>query len=125
MTTARRRFSKQEILDKTSVAFGTTPKWHSYVAVPNAHRFATYFEENISFSGADFFAQFKEYDLIISIFYRNEMLADDFKKELVFEDLMRPMGHFSKNCGYTDNKDKLYYTQYIFNLKEPIPTTEE
>lgn len=94
-------------------------EWHSFRAVPNAHRFGTWNIPKKEFDGADERAFFRHYPLEITIFYRESKQKDDFKGETVFEAAVAGAGEFSCTMGY-DSTNNLFYTQYIFEITEEI-----
>lgn len=117
----RRRMTKAEILATASKIFGSSIKWINWLGTPKDHRFVTQCESNISFTGADFFAKFKTYNLDVFVWYREKVTDADYETEQKFEDSVREMGNFTKECGY-NNADNLFYSHYVFELKEEMPS---
>lgn len=121
----RARLTKTEILDRATSVFKSQSRWLNWIGVPNKHCFITDCESNIVFEGADFYAKFKNFTYDIFVWYKEKVTADDFIAEQKFEDSVREMGSFTKEHGY-NNADSLFYTHYMFTLKEEMPTfTEE
>ena len=109
--------TKEDILGAASTAFGVTPRWFAFLAMPKGHTCVTYREHNAEFFGADYNATRKRYDLEVRIFYREDMLDTDRVAEAVFEDLVRNAGSFTKDTGYNSD-EKLFYTLYTFQIEE-------
>lgn len=120
----RERLTKAEILDRASRVFDSSIRWINWIGAPKAHRFVTECESNIIFEGADFYAHYKNFTLDIFVWYRDKVSADDLLLEQKFEDKVREMGTFSKECGY-NSADTLFYSHYMFTLREEMPTFNE
>ena len=112
--------TKQEILDKASEIFKSKISWVNWIGVPAKHRFLTQCESNVKFSGADYFAQYKDYTLDIFVWYKDKVTDSDFTDEQKFEDAVRCMGDFAKEYGY-QNADTLFYAHYMFSMNELMP----
>lgn len=119
MKPMRRRLTKAEILETAEKTFGSTIKWINWIGVPKDHRFVTQCESDINFSGADFYAQYKDFTLDVFVWYRGQVTDADFETEKRFENKVREMGEFTKECGY-NNADSLFYAHYMFRLKEEM-----
>jgi hypothetical protein len=122
--TKRERLTKAEILERAKSVFNSSIRWINWIGAPKAHNFVTECESNIRFDGADFYAKYKSYTLDVFVWYREKVTADDLLLERKFEDKVREMGSFEKECGY-NNADNLFYSHYMFTLKEEMPTFEE
>lgn len=116
--------TKTEILETALDIFKSKVSWLNWIGVPNKHRFLTQCESNISFSGADWYAQFKDFTLDLFVWYKDKVTDDDTTDELKFEYAVRSMGEFTKEHGY-NNADNLFYTHYMFRLKEEMPEFDE
>ncbi len=91
--------------------------WHSFVAVPKAHCFATYNTPQIRFDGGDQYAMFKHISAEIVIFYKDGKTEADFELENRFEDAVRFAGNFKKECGF-DSANALFFSCYSFEFGE-------
>lgn len=94
-------------------------EWHSYTAVPSAHRFGTWNIPRKAFDGADDMAFQRHFPLEVTFFYRESKAPEDFEVEKQFEENVRAAGEFSAVSDYIP-PDKLFFTRYTFNLTEEM-----
>lgn len=110
--------NRNEIIDTVAQLVGKgNITYHSFINIPAAHCFATWFVPSVSFDGADLMASEKNITLEIHFFYKKFYSEADIQHEEDFEDAVRECGRFTKSCGY-DNSNELFFTTYTFNLHE-------
>lgn len=104
-----------EVLDELNVEY----KYHSWVNIPSAHRFATWFVTSERFDGADGMVMYEDYTLVIAIYYRKFKDNEDHALERAFESECRGAGHYTKTNGY-DSENELFSAVYTFEFKQFI-----
>ncbi len=97
-------------------------EWHSYTAFPSVRRFGTWNIPRKDFDGADDMAFQRHFPLEVTFFYRENKTSEDFEVEKRFEEDVRAVGKFSAVSDYIPS-DKLFFTQYTFNLTEEMEET--
>lgn len=96
-----------EILDKHKIPY----QWHSFIQLPNTHRFGTYCISESEFDGADDMAMYRHDTVNLFLFYKDTKTDDDNLLETEIEEELKPVGEFSKKYLYDDGKG-LFYTVY-------------
>ena len=94
-------------------------KWHSFLQIPNDHRFGTYHTPETVFDGPDLITGEKYISADIFIFYKGDKTADDLALEEEFEERLADAAKFRRICDY-DDENALYYTRYTFLCHEFI-----
>lgn len=109
---------KSDIIDIVNGYVGVkNVAYHSFINIPAAHCFATWFVPSVSFDGADLMASEKNIVLEIHFFYKKYYSDADIQQEEDFEEAVKKCGRFQKSCGY-DNNNELFFTTYTFSLHE-------
>jgi len=99
---------------------GIKTAWHSFIQVPNVHRFGTYHVPETNFDGPDEICGEKwEYGDIF-LFYKDAKTADDTALEEELEHDLRFAAKFRKTCGF-DDEQGLFYSRYSFLCHEFLP----
>ena len=92
---------------------------HSFLQIPNEHRFGTYHVPETVFSGPDMMTGEKWLYGDLFIFYRDAKTADDTLLEGQLEHDLRFAAKFKKTCGF-DDEHALFYSRYSFLCHEII-----
>ena len=87
--------------------------WHSFIQIPNEHRFGTYHVPETVFSGPDMITGEKWLYGDLFMFYRDAKTADDTALETQLEHDLRFAAKFRKTCGFDDERG-LFYSRYSF-----------
>lgn len=95
-------------------ALGIPYTWHSYIAVPPSHCFATYDTPSVRWEGGDDIAPVRFTSVQAVIFYSASKTAEDFQTEERFEAAVMCCEGFRKRSGY-DSTNNLFYSEYTFN----------
>lgn len=101
-------------------AHGMKTKWHSFIQIPNDHRFGTYHTPEAVFTGPDLVTGLKVVYGDVYIFYKGDKNADDLALEEELETEFRYAAKFRKICGF-DDENGLFYTRYAFLCRERLP----
>ena len=91
--------------------------WHSFIQIPNAHRFGTYHVPETDFDGPDLTAGEKWLYGDLYLFYKDTKTADDTALEEELEHDLRAAAKFRKTCGFDDSHG-LFYSRYSFLCHE-------
>lgn len=91
--------------------------WHSFIQIPNAHRFGTYHVPETDFDGPDLTAGEKWLYGDLYLFYKDTKTADDTALEEELEQDLRAAAKFRKTCGFDDSHG-LFYSRYSFLCHE-------
>lgn len=102
-----------EILDDMSIPY----RYHSWLNIPSAHCFATWFVPSEKFDGSDMLAMYEDYVVEIAFYYKDKKTDADFANERAFENECRGAGRYSKSNGY-NSENALFTTLYTFTFKE-------
>ena len=93
--------------------------WHSFIQIPNAHRFGTYHVPETVFEGPDIIAGEKWTYGDLFLFYKDAKTAEDTAIEEELEHDLRFAAKFKKTCGY-DDEHELFYSRYSFLTHENL-----
>lgn len=110
-----------EILESLNSAVNE-PKhiaWHSFLSLPKAHRFASWFIASEDFSGSDERAEIKESVVKVNFFFKDYVNDDDMEMVREFTENVRSAGAFSSASGL-DDANGVFYTSFTFNVSEEL-----
>lgn len=94
--------------------------WHSFIQIPNEHRFGTYHVPETVFSGPDMMTGEKWQYGDLFMFYRDAKTAEDTALEEELEHELRYAAKFKKTCGF-DDEHGLFYSRYSFLCHGILP----
>lgn len=112
----------REILDifkKFAEKHSIKTKWHSFLQIPNDHRFGTYHTPETVFGGPDLITGEKLVYGDVFLFYKGDKTDDDLFIEEELEYRLRHAAKFRKICGF-DDENMLFYTRYAFLCHEGV-----